>query len=234
MNAELVHEVHADAGAAAQRCATLIAEQARAAMAARGRFVMALSGGSTPAAMFRHLAQEAIDWSHVFIAQTDERVAPVGSQHRNLTQLRAALVDAIPIPREQVLAMRVERADLAAAARHYQRRLGLAAGVPVVFDLVHLGLGEDGHTASLLPGDAALDVVDADVALTGEYQGWPRMTLTLPAINRARAILWLVTGQQKSAVATRLLAQDNALPASRVERGRALLLMDREAAGGMR
>jgi 6-phosphogluconolactonase len=209
----------------------LIAERARAAIAARGRFVVALSGGSTPAAMFRCLAQEAIDWSHVFVAQTDERVAPVGSQHRNLTQLRAALVDAVPIPPGQVLAMPVERADLAGAARDYQRRLGQAAGVPVVFDLVQLGLGEDGHTASLLPGDSALDVVDADVALTGEYQGWRRMTLTLPAINRARGILWLATGAEKSAVVARLLRGNERIPAGRITRASALLLMDQAAAG---
>ncbi len=227
----LASEVLADADAAARRAAVVIAERARTAIAERGRCVIAFSGGATPTAMLDHLANENVDWQKLFVAQVDERLAPIGSQHRNLTQLRQRLLDVAAIPATQVLAMPVERADLAQAMADYACRLGDTAGVPPVFDLVHLGLGDDGHTASLLPGDPALDVLDADIAMTAEYQGWRRMTLTLPILNRARNILWLVTGAQKSAVAARLLCGDGTIPAGRVARTAALLLLDRAAAG---
>lgn len=227
----LRHEVLPDADAAARRAAAVIAGHAQAAIAERGRFVVALSGGNTPSAMLRWLAGEDIDWRKVFVAQVDERLAPLGSQHRNMTQLRGRLLDETALPADQVLAMPVERADLTDAARDYLHRLGVIAGMPPVLDLIHLGLGEDGHTASLVPDDPAAAVVDADIALTGDYQGWRRMTFTLPIINRARSILWLVTGAEKSAVAARLLAGDKSMPAGRVEREDALLLLDRAAAG---
>lgn len=232
MNAvTLASEVLADADAAARRAAAVIAERARTAIGERGRFVVAFSGGATPAAMLGYLANENLDWQRLFVAQVDERLAPIGSQHRNLTPLRKRLLDVVPIPATQVLAMPVERADLAQAATDYARRLGEAAGVPPVFDLVHLGLGDDGHTASLLPGDAALDVLDADIAITAEYQGWRRMTLTLPILNRARNMLWLVTGQEKSGAVARLVQGDAAIPGGRIRRAAALLVMDRAAAG---
>lgn len=229
--AVLASEVLADADAAGRRAAAVIAERARTAIAERGRCLVAFSGGATPAAMLDHLAHENVDWQKLYVAQVDERLAPIGSQHRNLSQLRQRLLDVVPIPATQVLAMPVERADLALAATDYARRLGNAAGVPPVFDLVQLGLGEDGHTASLLPGDPALDVLDADIAMTAEYQGWRRMTLTVPILNRACNILWLVTGAQKSAVVARLLRGDGTIPAGRIARTAALLLMDRAAAG---
>ena len=224
-------EVLADANAAARRAAEVIAGQARAAITERGRFVVAFSGGNTPGAMLCHLADQNIDWSRVFVAQVDERVAPIGSRHRNLTQLRAMLVEEVPIPAGQVIAMPVERADLAVAAQEYGRRLAEVAGVPPILDLVQLGLGPDGHTASLIPGDAALDVTDADVAITASYMGWPRMTLTFPIINRARNILWLVTGAEKSAVVARLVDADDSMPAGRVNRASALLLVDQGVEG---
>ena len=227
----LASEVLADADAAARRAAAVIAERARTAIAERGRCVVAFSGGATPAAMLDHLVHEDVDWQRLFVAQVDERLAPIGSQHRNLTQLRKRLLDVVPIPATQALAMPVERADLAQAMADHACRLGEAAGVPPLFDLVHLGLGDDGHTASLLPGDAALDVLDADIAMSAEYQGWRRMTLTLPILNRARNILWLVTGQEKSAVVARLVQGDAAIPAGRIRRTAALLVMDRAAAG---
>lgn len=231
MNGALQHEVLPDADAAARRAAAVIADHAQAAIARRGRFVVALSGGNTASAMLRWLAGENIDWRKVFVVQVDERLAPLGSQHRNMTQLRERLLDETALPEEQVFAMPMERADLADAARDYMHRLGVVAGMPPVLDLIHLGLGDDGHTASLVPGDPAVAVVDADIALTNVYQGWRRMTFTLPIINRARSILWLVVGAQKAAVAVRLLKGDATIPAGRIDRTSALLLMDRPAAG---
>jgi 6-phosphogluconolactonase/glucosamine-6-phosphate isomerase/deaminase len=129
--------------------------------------------------------------------------------------------------------MPVDGPDLEAAAESYARLLQGVAGSPPVLDLVHLGLGPDGHTASLIPGDPVLDVTDADVALTGAYQGRRRMTLTYPAINRARRILWLVTGAEKAGPLVRLRAADASIPGGRVRQVRALVLADREAASGL-
>lgn len=222
-------EVLADAGAVAWRAAGLVADRARAAIAARGRFVVAFSGGKSPGEMLCQLAKADVDWTKVFVAQVDERIAPIDSRHRNLTQLRARLVEAVQIPPRQILAMPVERTDIAVAVQDYAQRLGEIAGVPPVFDLVLLGLGTDGHTASLVPGDAALDVSDADVAVTASYMGWRRMTLTVPAINRARGIVWLVTGADKSAAVRRLLNGDQSIPAGRISCASALLLVDQAA-----
>ena len=114
---------------------------------------------------------------------------------------------------------------------HYAQTLQEIAGSPPVLDLVHLGLGPDGHTASLVPGDPVLDVTDADVALTGVYQGRRRMTLTYPILNRARRILWLVTGSEKAGPLVRLRQGDPSIPAGRVRQDQALVLADRAAAG---
>jgi len=127
--------------------------------------------------------------------------------------------------------MSVESDDLEGASRRYALALEEIAGVPAVLDLVHLGLGPDGHTASLVPGDPVLDVTGADVALTDVYQGRRRMTLTYPVLNRARRIVWLVTGRDKADMLTRLYKGDDSIPAGRVRRDRALVLADREAAG---
>jgi 6-phosphogluconolactonase len=222
-------EVYADASAVARRAATWIAEAAREAIKARGRFVVALSGGNTPHEMLRQLAMEAIDWSKVYIVQVDERVAPLGSADRNLTQLREALLAHVPIPVGQVYLMPVESKDLVVAAESYDRLLIGIAGLPPVLDLVQLGLGADGHTASLVPGDAAVEVSAADVAVTANYKGWRRMTLTFPIINRSRRILWLVTGAEKSAMVARLALGDDSLLASRIGRASAVLMVDRAA-----
>lgn len=233
MASELALERYADAGTAARRAAEVIADSARAAIEARDRFVVALSGGSTPLAMLRHLAAADIDWRKVHVTQVDERVAPMGSPVRNLTQLRAVLLDHVPIPAAQVHPMPVDAPDLVVAAENYARSLAALAGQAPVIDLVHLGLGADGHTASLVPGDAVLDRVDADVAITASYQGWQRMTLTFPIINRARSILWLATGAQKSVAVARLVRADALIPASRVKREWAVLLLDQAAAAGL-
>ena len=199
-------------------------------MGQSGRFVLALSGGSTPRAMLRMLATEAIDWRRVHLTQVDERVAPAESAERNLSDLQTLLLAAVPLPAAQFHPMPVDDADLPAAAGRHAQVLALLAGAPPRLDLVQLGLGGDGHTASLVPGDPALDVSDADVAVTASYQGCRRMTLTLPIINRARCILWLVTGGQKAEVLARMVRGDPSLPASRIRQASALLLADQAAA----
>lgn len=224
-------EILADADAVAQRAAAIIAGEARAAVAARGRFVVAVSGGHTPWVMLRGLAGEAVPWTGVHVVQTDERVAPAGDPDRNLTHLRESLLERVPLHPEQVHAMPVESPDLDAAAARYAATLREIAGTPPVLDLVHLGLGPDGHTASLVPGDPVLAVTDADVALAGPYQGRRRMTLTYPMINRAGRVLWVVTGEEKAGMLVRLRNGDRTIPGGRVRQENALVLADRDAAG---
>jgi len=224
-------EVLADAEAAARAAAALIAAEARAAVAARGRFSVAVSGGHTPWEMLRALAGEDVPWGGVHVLQVDERVAPAGHPDRNLTHLRESLLARAPLRPEQVHAMPVEEEDLAAAAARYARTLREIAGSPPMLDLVHLGLGPDGHTASLVPGDPVLDVTDADVAPTGVYQGRRRLTLTYPVLDGARRVLWVVTGAEKVGMLARLRAGDGSIPAGRVRRDQAMVLADRAAAG---
>lgn len=223
-------EVYPDDGAVARSAAAIIAADLRAAVASRGRFVMAVSGGRTPWRMLRALAGERLPWEQVHVFQVDERAAPAADPDRNLAHLRASLLDHAPLPPDHVHAMPVEAADLGRAVEQYARTLRDVAGDPAVLDLVHLGLGPDGHTASLVPRDPALDITDADVATSGPYQGRRRMTLTFPLINRSRRILWLVTGSEKAATLVRLRDGDRSIPASRVRRDRALVLADRAAA----
>jgi 6-phosphogluconolactonase len=215
-----------DAEAVAQRAAQVIAAAARAAVRARGRFVLATSGGTTPWSMMRALAREDVPWTRTHVFQVDERVAPAGHPQRNLTKLDEAFLSALPMPLAGVHAMPVEEADLARAAAEYCATLRAEAGDPAVLDLLQLGLGEDGHTASLVPQDAALDVTDRDVAATALYRGYRRLTLTYPAINRAREILWIVTGAAKGPALARLRQGDRSIPAGRVRRDRALILAD--------
>ena len=197
--------------AVAREGAAIIAAEARAAVAARGHFMLAVSGGHTPWVMLRDLAGEDIPWNGVHVAQVDERVAPAGHPDRNFTHLRESLLEHAPLRAEQIYAMPVEASDLEAAASRYAQTLRGIAGSPPVFDLVHLGLGPDGHTASLVPGDPVLDVTDADIAPTGVYQGRRRMTLTYPMINRSRRILWLVTGKDKVGMLMRLRDGDSSI-----------------------
>ena len=222
--------VLATAVAVAEAGASIIAAEARAAVAARGRFIMAVSGGHTPWEMLRALAREEVPWSSVYVAQVDERVAPAGDPDRNLTHLRVGLLEHAPLRPDLIYAMPVESPDLETAAKRYALMLQQIAGSPPVLDLVHLGLGPDGHTASLVPGDPVLDVTEADVALTRPYQQRRRMTLTYPMLNRARRILWLVTGGEKADMLARLRDGDVGIPAGRVRREHALLLADGEAA----
>jgi 6-phosphogluconolactonase len=182
--------------------------------------------------MLRALAGMAdVPWSSVHVFQVDERIAPAGDTDRNLTHLRESLLDRAPLRPEQVHAMPVEVSDHAVAAVRYAATLREVAGAPPALDLVHLGLGPDGHTASLVPDDPVLGVANADVAITGVYQGHHRMTLTYPTIDRARRILWLVTGAEKAAMLARLRRADPGIPAGCVRQANALVLADRAAAG---
>jgi 6-phosphogluconolactonase len=231
-------QVLADPGAVARQAAAIIAEEARTAVVARGQFVLAVSGGKTPWLMLRALASENVPWEKVHIVQVDERVAPAGHADRNFTHLRESLLERVALRGETgsgvtIHPMPVESPDLETAAKTYGRTLAEIAADPPVIDLVHLGLGPDGHTASLVPGDPVLDVTDTDVALTQSYQGRRRMTLTYTAINRSRRILWLVTGRDKAGPLARLLKADRSIPAGRVRQDQALVLADRDAAAGL-
>jgi 6-phosphogluconolactonase len=223
----------ADAAAVVRTAAAFTAGEARAAVAARGRFVMAVSGGRTPWTMLRALADQPLPWAEVHVVQVDERVAPAGHPDRNLTHLRESLLAHCPLRPEQVQVMPVESPDLDSASDQYAATLGQIAGTPAVLDLVHLGLGPDGHTASLVPDDPVLDVTDADVAVTRAYQGRRRMTLTYPIINRARRIVWLVTGREKAEMLARLYDNDRSIPAGRVRQQAAVVLADHEAAAAL-
>ena len=219
-----------DAEVAASQGATLIGNKIRAAIAAHGRACLALSGGRTPWNLMRALASKKLSWREVHIFQTDERVVSLGDPERNLMHLREALLSHVPLLPEHVHAMPVDETDLVGAARRYGRLLKRIAGAPAVLDLVHLGLGSDGHTASLVPDDPVLDVLDADVGVTDAYRGQRRMTLTYPILNRAEAIIWLVAGDAKAELLRRLCAGDKQIPAGRVNRDRATVVADEAAA----
>ena len=224
-------EVFADAESTARAAAKLIAGDIRTVAAERGRYSLAVSGGRTPWLMLRALADEDVAWERLYIVQVDERVAPAGHPDRNLTHLEKTLLRHAPLRPEQIHSMPVESNDLERAAAQYASSLREIAGSPPVLDLVHLGLGPDGHTASLVPGDPILDVNEKDVGVTGVYLGRRRMTLTYPAINRARRILWVVTGSDKAEMLPRLLKGDTSIPAGRVKADSATVFADRAAAG---
>lgn len=222
-------QIAKDADTAARQAAEFIAERAREAIKNRGKFLLALSGGQTAGPMLRHLAAQDMPWTKVHVAQVDERVAPEGSPERNLTTLQQYLVTNGPLPAKRLYSMPVNSEDLSAATQQYAKTLEQLCGSPPIFDLVHLGLGTDGHTASLVPGDPVLRIIDLDVALTNLYQGLRRMTLTYPIINRSRNILWLVTGAQKASVLARLYNGDNLIPAGLINRECTVIFADHVA-----
>ena len=226
MNVEVLN----DPDAVAKRAAAVISEDARDAIAARGHFLMAVSGGRTPWIMLRALANEQLPWDKVHIFQVDERIAPAGDPDRNLTHLRESLLERAPLPEQNLYPMPVENADLESGAAQYSKTLQEIAGNPPVLDLIHLGMGPDGHTASLIPGDPVLNVTDRDVATTGVYQGRRRMTLTYPVLNRARKILWLITGADKKEAFQKMRVADPSIPAGEIRQEQALVLADRSAA----
>lgn len=211
-----------DAVAAAHRAAAVAAGRLRDAVAERGQATLALSGGRSPAVMVAALADCDVPWGSVHLFQVDERVVPADHPDRNWRGL-APLVACLPGGNVHPMPVELGHADLA-----YAEELRRRAGRSPVLDVIHLGLGTDGHTASLVPGDPALDVVDRPVAFTGEYLGHRRLTLTFPVLNRARQVVWLATGAEKALVVRRLLAADPELVATRVERTRALLVTDVE------
>jgi 6-phosphogluconolactonase len=226
-------DVLPDADSVAREAAAIIAREARTAVAARGSFIMAVSGGRTPWMMLRALSEQDMPWDKVHMVQVDERVAPAGHPDRNLTHLHESLLKHAPLSVDRIHAMPVEASDLETAAAQYAAMLKTIAGSPPVLDLIHLGLGPDGHTASLVPGDPVLNVTDTDVTVTGIYQGRRRMTLTYPILNRSRCILWLVTGSDKAGMLTRLRDADRSIPAGRIHQAQALVLADRAAATGL-
>jgi 6-phosphogluconolactonase len=213
-------EILSDADSVTSRAAAFIAQRVRSTQAP---FRMAVSGGSTPWVMLRQLAALDFPREKLHLYQVDERVAPPGHADRNLTHLRECVGDL------QIHPMPVELADLDLAAKQYAQLLETHCGSPVVLDLVHLGLGGDGHTASLVPNDPVLEVIDRPVAITGEYMGRRRMTLTYPVLNHAREILWLATGAGKAEVLKRLVQGDPSIPAGRVAQAQAIVFADASA-----
>jgi 6-phosphogluconolactonase len=217
-------EVVADEKAAARRGAELIATAGREAVEERGNFTLAMSGGRTPWAMLAILSElEEMPWEQTELFQVDERIASPGSEERNLTHM----VLGLSLDHQTALRpMPVTQRDLGIAALQYEDAL------PESFDLVHLGLGRDGHTASLISGDPVLEVTDYRVAVTDiAYEGHRRMTLTFPALAAARRILWLVTGPQKREPLAKLLGGDTSIPAGRVENENMVVVADEAAAG---
>lgn len=211
---------------AAQAAALQLVASAREAISARGVFIMALSGGRSPHAMLTAFAKADLPWAQVRIFQVDERAAPAGDAARNWVMIEDALLQAGGPSQAEHYPMPVESDDLARAATAYAKTLALIAGDPVVIDLVHLGLGDDGHTASLVPGDEALMRTDRDVAVTALYRGHRRMTLTFPALNRARERLWLATGADKVTMLARLRDGDHRIPAGRVSGDNTIIFTD--------
>jgi 6-phosphogluconolactonase len=210
-----------DATALAHAAAAFVADLARTVATREAPFTFALSGGKSPWAMFETLAHDDVNWSHTRIYQVDERVVPESNDLRNLKSLRAALAGT----NAPIEAMDVEADDLEVACWNY------AALLPERFDLIHLGVGPDGHCASLVPGDPALDLTDQLVALSGPYQDTLRMTLTYPALARADQLLWLISGNDKRDALAKLLASDPSIPAGRVVAGASLVMADRAALG---
>lgn len=222
-----------DPAAVAATAADLVAEQVRAAVAAHGTFTMAVSGGRSPAAMFEHLGDEDLPWSSVSIWQVDERIAPPGDPDRNLVGLQHAL-GTRPVTLHPMDVEALVGDGPGGATRDPERIAEVcrqeAASLPARFDLIHLGLGPDGHTASLVPDDDVLHVTDADVAVTSTaYQGRRRMTMTYPTLGRTGQLLWLVTGASKAEALAGMLRGDPDLPASRVVAPRSVVVTDRAA-----
>jgi 6-phosphogluconolactonase len=210
-----------DPTALAHAAAAYVADRARDIQARGTTFTFALSGGKSPWAMFETLAHDNVDWDATRIYQVDERVVREDNDLRNLKSLKAALKGT----NAPIEAMDVEADDLEAACWNY------GALLPERFDLVHLGIGPDGHCASLVPGDPVLDLTDQLVALSGPYQDTMRMTLTYPALARANQLLWLIAGADKREALAKLLASDPSIPAGRVVAGASLVMADRAALG---
>jgi 6-phosphogluconolactonase len=229
LNVGLAIEVLPDADAVAARGAELLASYLEE-DAARGGATLALSGGRTPRSVLERLAALDVPWDRVGLFQVDERIAPLNHADRNRTDAAAALQAPIERHPKSFRWMPVEDPNLDAAARRYAEALRAAAGSPPALGTVHLGLGADGHTASLFPGSPLVAERKRDVVVTEPHLGRRRMTLTLPVLNRARRILWIVTGADKRTALAGLMAADARVVGSRVRRDGALVLADAAAA----
>lgn len=206
-----------DPEAAGMWAATTLGGAVERAVSEGRRFAWAISGGTSPIPMFRSLRELALPWHLIDTWQVDERVAPADHPALNRTmQERALPLEA----RRGIRWMPVEDEDLHAAGESY------AAALPERFDVVHLGLGADGHTASLIPGDAVLDVQDRDVGVTGPYQGHRRMTLTYRGLSRGGRAVWFVTGSETRNALRQLLNGDPAIPAARVPIAESIVVTD--------
>ena len=222
----------------AKQAAVHLAEAITEAIERRGRCLIAISGGTTPGSAFDHLATIALDWDRVVILQVDERLAPAGSEGRNLVRQRESFADLpvtwLPLPVDDLLPIDADAANLADEAAPliaaFSDRLIALADDPPVLDIVQLGLGHDGHTASLFPDDPALVDLRHYVALTGCHHGHRRLTLTRPVLDRARLVLWLVRGVAKAQPLGGLLAGDLTMPAGLIRPRRSVILADTDAA----
>jgi 6-phosphogluconolactonase len=223
-------EVQQDAEQAAQRAAELMAEAVLQTLAQQEQCHLAFSGGSTAPALLEAFATHALPWDRVQIFQVDERIAPTVDAARNFTALLRVLAERVPLPMANLHPMPVEIEPPEEAAVDYQHLLLDMIGRPPVFDLVHLGLGADGHTASLVPGDPVLAVENRDVAVCGVYQGHKRLTLTYPILLRAKRVLFLVSGEDKRQAVQQLVDGDPAIPAGRLAGDNAILILDQKAA----
>lgn len=228
-------EVLVDSEALAERAVELIIDAAARAIDERGQFVWAVSGGSTPRRMLALLSERRdLDWSRTHLFQVDERVAPDGDPDRNATMLDVELLTENFRKHNQpagiwLMPDMALGEDLEFATRLYEEQMDEVTGSPVVFDLVQLGMGADGHTASLIPGDPILDVTDRDVAISEEYQGRIRMSLTWPVLDRAKELLWVIGGESKQPAVRQFLDNDPAIPATLPTQARATVLLDEAA-----
>ena len=215
---------------AAERAAEWLRTEIGRASAQRGRCLVALSGGRTPWRMLRDLHRLRVHWHDLQVFQVDERVVAENDERRNARQIADLLVAPAMLRAAQFHAMPVERSDLEAGAEEYARLLSEHGGTPPVLDVVQLGIGADGHTASLVPGDRLLKAHDRDVGISVPYQGVVRMTLTFRVLDAARHRLWLITGADKAAALRQLWLGDTSVPAGRVVRESAFVFTDSAAA----
>jgi 6-phosphogluconolactonase len=215
---------------AAQFAASRIAADARNSVAERGSFSVALSGGTSPWPMLAFLAGEDMPWARVHIFQVDERVVPSDDPKWTFAKLRSVLLSRVPLPADNIHPMPVDMDDLQTAAESYERTLTKVLGSPPVLDLVHLGLGADGHTGSLVPQSPDVTNALPEVTVSPVYEGSRRITLTYSILSRARTILWFVLGEAKASALARLIAGDSTIPAGRIERSRAIVVADKAAA----
>ena len=222
-------EISSDADEAAGRAASLVFEAAQTVLGQKEHFTVAFSGGSTAPKLLNALARLPLPWERIQVYQVDERIAPPGDKARNLNALLEMSSPRGPLPTDNLHPMPVEMTPPEEAADAYEHRLQEQIGRPPVFDLVHLGLGADGHTASLVPDDPVLEVMSRDVAVSQTYQGFRRLTLTYPVLNRARRLVFLVTGAGKREALARLLAHDKSIPAGRLELDSAHIIVDEAA-----